>query len=321
MALQGTIESFAIADVLRLLGTSAKTGRLILNGDRGTASVWVQAGELVGGGTAQRPHNDDIVDVVFELLRFDHGSFIFEGDAECPSPSQPMPIGPVLEQAEAALSEWHDIVSVVPGLSAWVNLRAELPHPEVVVDQACWTSIVAVGSGATVGEVAEALGLGELPVCRLVRALVAAGFVEVSQEAPLVDDGGVGFDPLAGLPELPLRRPSVESVAPEYQDDSFATGGHDPDEVALPSLRISGLVDDPFDSSVTAEVSGAPLEDQRWESPTPATEEDPADLARSMAMLSPKAAEALAAAVSGDGEEPPDDDDNRERMLRFLGSV
>ena len=35
MALQGTIETFALPEVLRLLGSGAKTGRLRLSGDRG----------------------------------------------------------------------------------------------------------------------------------------------------------------------------------------------------------------------------------------------------------------------------------------------
>ena len=48
MALQGTIETFALPEVLRLLGSGAKTGRLRLSGDRGSGSVWIDGGT---GGT------------------------------------------------------------------------------------------------------------------------------------------------------------------------------------------------------------------------------------------------------------------------------
>ena len=104
MALQGTIDSFALSDVLRLLHTSGKTGRLIVNGDRGSASLWIVGGELVGGATSAAPHGPDLVDVVFDVLRYGQGSFIFENDAQCPNPGTPMPIVPALEQAEAALA-------------------------------------------------------------------------------------------------------------------------------------------------------------------------------------------------------------------------
>jgi hypothetical protein len=79
-----------------LLHTSTKTGRLIVNGDRGSASLWIVEGDLVGGSTSADPHGPDLIDVVFDVLRDGHGSFIFENDAACPTPVTPMPIVPAL---------------------------------------------------------------------------------------------------------------------------------------------------------------------------------------------------------------------------------
>ena len=350
MALQGTIESFALADVLRLLSQSSKTGRLIVNGDRGSANLWISAGELVGGGSAAQPHADDVVDVLFDMLRFESGSFIFESDATAPSPQPPTAVGPALEQAEAAIGEWHEIVRVVPSLDAWVSLAPELPHAEVVVDQACWTSIVTIGGGVRVAELAARLDLGELPVSRLVRALVTAGFVQVDAEPPtwrgdldVVDhesvhdapahDGqtqdAVDLAPADRLPALPTRQPAHTDVVEDPFGD--ADGG-----VALPSLRISGLTDDPFadatdpesspfeaySDSGADELEGAELDEAGDPAPDPT-----ADVARSMSMLSPKAAQALAAVAGSDGVDGTGDggedvgDEGRSKMLRFLGSV
>lgn len=49
MALQGTLDTFALADVLRLLANTHKSGRLELAGDRGHGRVWLGEGQLVGG--------------------------------------------------------------------------------------------------------------------------------------------------------------------------------------------------------------------------------------------------------------------------------
>ena len=179
MALQGTIESFAVADVVRLLGASAKTGRLIITGDRGTALLWFAGGQIVGGGTSTG-ETADPVEVVFDMLRYDTGSFVFESDRACPDPGEPRDASLTLTEAEGAVGEWLAVVAVAHGLEAVVELAPELPHPEVVVDQAVWTSIVAVGGGCTVGALGRNLGLGELPVCRLVRALAEGGFVVVT---------------------------------------------------------------------------------------------------------------------------------------------
>lgn len=321
MALQGTIDSFAMADVLRLLAASAKTGRLIVNGNLGTASLWLAEGCLVGGSTPEQS-GDDIADVVFDVLRFDSGNFIFEADAVCPEPAPPMEVEPALALAEEALLEWREIIQVVPSSASWISLAPELTHNEVVVDQACWASIVAVGGGTTVGAFGSSLGLGELASSRLVRALVTAGFVEVDavdpprETAAPADFGAlptVGLPDLPGIPELPdlpMRHPA--DLPPAF-DQLTGAESHTSFEAPiegdpLPSLTVAGLSDELF-----------------TQRPAPEPEADPADVNRSMSMLSSRAAQALAsiAATGESGAEGSelDEDAERERMLRFLDSV
>jgi hypothetical protein len=343
VALQGTIDSFALSDVLRLLNASGKTGRLIVNGDRGSASLWMVGGQLVGGSTSGEPHAPEIVDVVFDVLRFGQGSFIFENDARCPNPSEPMLIIPALEQAEAALAEWLEIVRVVPSLDSSVTLAIELPHPEVVVDQACWTSIVAVGSGVTVIELGTRLGLGELPVCRLVRALVSAGFVAVgpptepepvpvvaevepvdvvSEPSPVVEthsydeidhieeEGPIDWSaPFAyGTESSPVpveAAPATEFVPlgdPASDLGAFSDPLSGPD---APHVSITGLTDDPFAPESFPGGSSTSLFDRR--DGDSGAGEDEEDWSQALSMLSPKAAQAVAAASGDDSDDRNDD--------------
>jgi hypothetical protein len=400
VALQGTIDSFALADVMRLLGSSSKTGRLIVNGDRGAADLWFESGALVGGGSSSQPDGADVADVVFDILRYQSGSFVFEADATstelASAPREAAAVDAVIGQAEQALVEWSEIVSVVPSLDSWLTLAPELIHPEVVVDQACWTAIVTVAGGTTVREMGTHLGLGELPSSRLVRALVQAGFVEVGPPRTFPADGaGVSAGaPVADAPatlDLPMRHPHqvaepvsfgaadeaqvapsfdlvdsasgtsfdlVDSasgtsfdlvdaspgasfdhpeVAEDHGPDSAPVAAPDPfgspeDGVALPSLTISGLTDDPFaDGSFGDDAAGRPAA-SGWGGVLvePEVPTDPPDVARSMSMLSDRAAQALATVVAkGVGPtvvadevaDGTDLDDERARMLRFLGSV
>ena len=69
MALQGTIDTFPLAEVLQLLCTANKSGRLTLDGDRGTGVLWVTDGSLIGGEVGGRSV-DAPAHLVFELLRF-----------------------------------------------------------------------------------------------------------------------------------------------------------------------------------------------------------------------------------------------------------
>ena len=120
------------------------------------------------------PHAIEAVGALFELLRFEDGAFTFDAEATHDDPAA-SDVEILLAQAEALLEEWRAIEAVVPSLDAWVTLRPTLPQAEVTVDQAQWTTLVAVGGGATVRRVADELCLSELPVSRAVKELVELG--------------------------------------------------------------------------------------------------------------------------------------------------
>ncbi len=197
MALQGNIDSFSVVDVLRLLASSTKSGRLVVDGDRGTGVLWLDEGRVVAGTTA-RPGLDPVgaqpSDVLFDLLRFVDGSFVFEA-GEVPSEAArsvgavPAEIEALIGEAERSMAEWSGIVAVVPSLRSQVSLVLDLPGESVELDRAAWSGVVAVAAGAahlggtTVESVADLLSLGELGAMRLIRDLVAAGVVEVGAEA------------------------------------------------------------------------------------------------------------------------------------------
>ena len=217
MALQGTIDTFALPDVLRLLAASEKTGRLRVSGDRGTGSVWVESGGVVASEATGAPHAGAHADVVFELLRYREGSFTFEADALPPDAEPPSGMEPILAEAERQRTDWAEIEAVVPSLDATVSLAAELDGTDVVVDPDRWRAIAAIGAATTVDRLAAHLGLGEVAACGMVRELVELGLVEVGapdRSGHLTDDTGrlladpVPEDPLfADRPPLPLPPP------------------------------------------------------------------------------------------------------------------
>ena len=82
MALQGTLETFALPDVLRLLASTKKSGVLRVDTERGHGEVVVVDGALAGGSAERAPLAEDPADVLFELLRSADGSFLFDTDAD-----------------------------------------------------------------------------------------------------------------------------------------------------------------------------------------------------------------------------------------------
>ena len=185
VALQGTLDTFALPDVLRLLATTRKTGRLRVNGDRGSGSLWVEEGQLAASELIVPGATDDsLINTLFHLLRFKRGSFIFESGAMAPAGMVPNEIEPMLDEAETMLVEWRSIEAVVPSVDAWLTLRPELAGSMVKIDNERWRIIAAIGGGRSVGGVGEALGLDELPALRGVKEIVELGLVSVGTRAP-----------------------------------------------------------------------------------------------------------------------------------------
>lgn len=209
MALQGTLDTFALPDVLRLLAATKKSGQLRIDGSRGVGSAWVTDGQVTAVTAGHAPLAVEPVDALFELLRFEDGSFTFDADA-APNGTDSSDVEELLDGAEALMDEWREIEAVVPSLTSFVTMRRELPD-DITLDQARWTTLVAVGSGATVTAIGEALGLSELPVSRAVRDLVAVGAVDVEARAP---------EPVPAPPDDAVAEESLPAAAEDEGDEA-----------------------------------------------------------------------------------------------------
>jgi hypothetical protein len=233
VALQGTLDTFALADVLRLLATTAKTGRLRVEGDRGQGSVWLRDGTVMASSAERAIEGAPSEEVLFELLRFDEGAFDFELDELSPNGEQPEDVEVLLRDANALLSEWKDLEKVVPSLDHQVTLVGALPGADVTINAEHWPTIVAVGTGRSVGELASVLTLGELGVTRKVRDLIELGVVSLDEPSPEAVARGLDVAPppdpttrTAG-PRVPARsaRSSLRRTGEAPRVEAPVTGG------------------------------------------------------------------------------------------------
>jgi hypothetical protein len=225
VALQGTLDTFALPDVLRLLAATAKTGCLQIEGDRGRGVVWVAEGRVLAA-SADRAQEAPLDEVVFELLRYGTGSFRFAVDAAAASvEGDGDDIEATLLRAMALVDEWHALEPVVPSMSHGVTLVNDLPREHVTIDASTWRVLATVASGRTVGELAHDLGVGELEVSRVVYGMVQLGVVEVDPPGPPGAPGALGAPSTGHTP---------------------AGGQAVPDDVSLPGpLSVGGAWNDP----------------------------------------------------------------------------
>lgn len=253
MALQGTLDTFALPDVLRLLATTGKTGQLLVQGDQGNGSLFVVDGAVVGGETslASATGADE---VLFELLRLDDGSFMFDQDATSDVAGEPVDVETVIGNAESAHAEWVELSAVVPSLDVGLRLADELDDDQTTLDRDRWRLIVAIGSGSTVRAVGDRLDLGELPVLRAVRDLVDDGLATIGSD--VAADGFEAPDQVGST----VSPGSFDDLSPVDDPDAFDDGFDDPGSAGpLPTLDDDVDVGELFEEDTTGDELPEPL--------------------------------------------------------------
>lgn len=242
MSLHGTLETFALPDVLALLAATKKTGELRVVGGKTDGRVWFDAGGVVGAEVGRAA---GYVDAVFELLRLESGKFSFDADKSSPAPGAPGAVDALLTEAQARLEEWRSIEAVVPSVACGVSLASEVDDPHVMVTGGQWRALVGVASAGTVSTLIDHLGAGEFETCRTLKGLVEAGLVRVG-EAP-----AVAPEPVAAQQEAPEPQPEpepevvAEVVAEAPEPEVVAEAPEPAPEPEAVEVRIEALVVEP----------------------------------------------------------------------------
>jgi len=218
VALQGTIDAFPLTDVLQLLSSSTRSGRLMLDGDRGHADLWLNEGSVVGGESTAP--SDSAALLVFEMLRFTDGSFVFDGPvAPDAAPSRsvvPATLDECLVEAASLLEEWSRIEAVLPSQQHVIRLAAELPTPSITVSADEWRLLATLGTGTRAAQLAEGLGRGEFDTSSLIVAMVERSLLVIDPPAS---------EEMAVSPRDPVEHRQDVTAA---TSDEFAAGENCP---------------------------------------------------------------------------------------------
>ncbi len=213
--LQGSLENFALDEVLGLLSSTAKTGQLDIKGDRGNGSLAFRQGRLVDGQASYEANGNGIGDVMFELLRYSEGNFTFTAMDIEPTEFDD-DVSSVLSDAENRLMDWRSIEAVVPTLNHIVTPVSDLPAEEVMITRAEWSALTIIAAGCPALVVCERLNLGEVEGSRQIKNLAERQLVIISEPA--------GARAAAPVPPTPPSSMASDSYTPASQN--YPTPGY-----------------------------------------------------------------------------------------------
>ncbi len=257
-ALSGSLDTFPLEAVLRLIGSAGKPGVLKLDNDRLSGRIFVSDGGVVHATTREvkgarkapgaerraRTFSDDptltggdprleqIVEVVVRLLRDRQGDFVFlpgvtpsPGDAD---ESTAYDVDAVLTESASHIADWERIEPLVPDARTRFAIAPELPAEkfEATLDGRRWQFLAAVGEGASVEDLAEELGIFEYPAAMHVAEMIREGLLVGEGQEPQSE----GQEPQSEATEPPAELIVTTTFEPSTDEESVVAAGSEATE-------------------------------------------------------------------------------------------
>lgn len=242
MSLAGSLDEFALADIMSLLAATSSRGVLHLDAPAYSVELAVQGDCLLDiPGTS-------LVDVLDRLLSTTGVRFRFEPDSHHRD-GQLMPSAPAVEEAMQRRAARAEMASIVPS-GAWMLSLAAVPVAQpLVIDHDGWAVVRAVGDGRDMDAVVARHGADPLSVYRTVKRLIDSGVVRVA--------------PPAGQDWPAVEQP--DALGGSAADESAVVAG----ELAPAPQDLWGPTATPFDHAVPDAVTAGVWDTASGEVPEP----------------------------------------------------
>ncbi|MDQ4024890.1 MAG: DUF4388 domain-containing protein, partial [Actinomycetota bacterium] len=181
--LTGTLDDFTLPDVLRLIGSARRTGRLDVVRDAGGGRLYFHDGAV---RTATRADAVDArpEDLTFDLMRWGRGEFAWQPEGAPAIPGgEAISVDDLLGEVSRRLEELAEIRTLVPSEEAVLVMAPQPPEGAVQINitPAEWRVLVMVDGHRPVRDIALAAGLDDVAAMKVLYGLAAAGLVRLAE--------------------------------------------------------------------------------------------------------------------------------------------
>jgi hypothetical protein len=282
-----------------------------------------------GAVTDQQLHavaGEQVVDAVFDLLRWPDGEFSFQlGEPNPEDVGLSLALEEVLAEARRRLDVWPTVTAALPSPDSVLSL-APNPPDELLVTREEWGLLALVDGRRTVGELIGLLGRGEFAVVHLLAGLVTRGLLRAG------DSDGLPallrrLDLLAGLerpvpaapppaappPAADAGPPRAEPTQPQPEPRAEAAPPQPPAEAVPPQPRPEPAPTQVEERKPESEAPPEPAREAPVAGPVPVPRAEPAPASR-----------VVATSAVAEEQEPfafRDPNVNRSLLLRLIAGV
>jgi hypothetical protein len=241
---RGNLAQLSLLDILKMLSSGNRTGRLDISQGAKTGEIYLQQGNLVHAVTGVQIGEKG----VYTLLGWLEGDFSFIPEIEPPEQSIDTTTEQILLEASRQAEQWGDIKEIVTSTDMVFNLSPSGSTDTVSLKPIEWQVLAQVNGQRSIIEIAEVLELHEFEVAKIIYSLTTAGLLHEVTDAQVlfrevVDDDF--FEKLtASFTEV------MGPIGPVIIDDEVKLLGED--KSAFPRDKAAELVE-----RVSLEISDA----------------------------------------------------------------
>jgi hypothetical protein len=231
----GDLSQIKLVDVLRLLFSEGKTGKLILTKGNDAGEIYVENGAVTHASSKANSGEE----ALFTMMTWMIGKFNFAPGALPEEKSIDTGTDQLLEEGEKRIKEWEHIREVIPSMNVVFRLAGHKGPNDINLKSAEWNILTQVDAMRSVGKISNALNLDELDVAKTLYELCSAGLVEVVEKLETPPEKMMGrefFKKVDG--ELAKALGPIASV---IVDDQIAEMGEQRD--AFPQNKAAELVE------------------------------------------------------------------------------
>jgi hypothetical protein len=175
--LRGNLAQLSLLDILRMLSSGRRSGRLDIRQSGKTGEIYLDRGIIVHAVTGTQIGETG----VYTLMGWLEGDFSFSPDVPIPDRSINSTTEQILLEAARQAEQWADIKDVLSSTDAVFNISPSGSTNTVSLKPIEWQVLAQVNGERSVVEIAEVLDLHEFDVARIIYSLTNAGLLhEVS---------------------------------------------------------------------------------------------------------------------------------------------
>lgn len=302
--LRGTLDDFTLPDVLRLIGSAGRTGRLDVSRDAGSGRLFFRDGAVRAACDAAGS-DAPAEDLTFDLMRWSDGEFSWQPDAAGPAGGETVPVDSLLEHVARRLEELAEIKTLVPSEEAVLAMAPQPPEGAVQINitPGEWRVLVMVDGHRPVSDIALAAGLDDVAAMKVLYGLAAAGLVTLAAPAPAAVEPEPALETRPAVAEIEASAPAAVAAyaAPSSPGASDMSDMSDMTDMT----DVSDVSDTSWEDVVRAATHPEPEQEPVAHEPEPVVVPDPQPAGAAVPALETPADPFLEEVVTGPADPFP----------------